>query len=252
SVGEHRVGFLERVAFLLKETYAMLSYGLCDMVPGHPRYVRAVGQPDFERAAMPRWLGMPRQIDPLTNVMADEHVGFVDVVAIEVTRGYMRSTIGLLYREEGEEPLGLSDLGARPLAFQQGTLAGAIAMVQMTPETRPLARHFNPSKGFLWDVENSGIDTALVDVALYDAHRKSNPATPLRLAAWRHPIGMDIGIAVVAENSGLKTAIDAALLEMEAAERFDALAKEEGLSYAAPKSDALAADLTLETIRRTR
>ncbi|MEM8824365.1 MAG: hypothetical protein AAGF30_12205, partial [Pseudomonadota bacterium] len=63
----------------LTETYAMLSYGLCDLVPGHPRYAGAVGPPDFQRASLPRWLDMPREIDPETGLLKDQLAGFVDV-----------------------------------------------------------------------------------------------------------------------------------------------------------------------------
>jgi ABC-type amino acid transport substrate-binding protein len=232
----------------LRETYAMLWHGLCDVVPGHPRYARAVGAPSFERAALPRWLGMPQDLDPATGHFADRLAGFVDVGPIAVSSGYMRSEIGLVYRDGTPEPLGLDDLAGRDLAFQQGTLSGAIAMTALGPEDRARAHHHNPGASFLWEVESSGAQIALVDVATYDSHLKANPFTPLKLAAWRHPLGMDIGMAVAEPRAALLPGIDAALASLAASGVLAALAEAEGLTYAPPRSDGLAPPFTLQTL----
>jgi hypothetical protein len=234
----------------LRDTYAMLSFGLCDVVPGHPRYVRAVGRPGFERARVPRWIGMPQEIDRDTSHIHDKPVGFVDVRPIAVTRGYMRSTIGLLYRDGTPEPGSHGDLGKRALAFQQGTLSGAIAMTQLGPADRQRARHFNPGASFLWMAEAEGLETAIVDVIAYDNYRKSNPGTKFRLADWRHPLGMDIGMALLEENETLRRAIDTALADILAAEEPARIASQEGLTYTPPTDDDLASTITLRDLTK--
>ena len=236
----------------VRETYAMLSYGLCDVVPGHPRYVGAVGKPLFERASLPRWLGMPREIDARTDVLQDRAVGFVDVVPISVSKGYMRSTIGLVYAEGTPEPGGLRDLGRRTLAFQQGTLSGAIAMMQLTSDDRARAKHFNPGSTFLWDVESSGLQLAIVDIAAFDSYQRSNPATKLKLAQWRHALGMDIGMAIVASNTELVEAIDRALETILLEGTASGFAEAEGLTYAPPQSEKLTSAFTLQTLLNTQ
>ncbi len=133
---------LEEESDPLRETYAMLSYGLCDVVPGHPRYARAVGKPPFARAHLPRWVGMPQEVEQ------DHQIGFVDVRPIAVSRGYMRSTIGLVHRDDTAAPAGLDDLDDRPLAFQQGTLSGAIAMTRTPPWGSPTRATFRSRSGF--------------------------------------------------------------------------------------------------------
>ncbi len=236
----------------IRETYALLAYRLCDAVPGHPRYESSVGKPDFARASLPRWLDMPQEIDPDTGLLKDTLAGFVDVFPVAVTGGYMRSEIGMLYRQGDDEPAGLQERGGRKVAVQQGTLSGAIATVQVSPGELNDIVTLNPGAGFLWDVETKGHALAMVDVAAYDAHRKAFPATSLRLADWRHPIGIDIGIAVLADNAPLLNALDAAIADLLDAEALSAIAETEGLTYAPPQSPDLTPAFTLATLRSTR
>lgn len=232
----------------LRETFAVLSYRLCDAVPGHPRYVGAVGKAPFERAALPRWLDMPRELDPDTGLMRDRLAGFVDVEPIGVSKGYMRTQIGLAYRDGTPEPGGLEDLGGRSLFVQQGTLSGAIAMLQLAPVDRVNIATRNPGAGFLWEVESTGGELAIVNVMAFDAHFKSNPFTALRLADWRHDFGMDLGFATLAENTALLVKIDDALQRIITQTDLSAIAADEGLTYAAPRSDALKEQVTRATL----
>lgn len=232
----------------LRETYAVLSYRLCDAVPGHPRYVGAVGNAPYDRAALPRWLDMPRELDPETGLLRDRLTGFVDVDPIAVSKGYMRTQIGLAYRDGTPEPGGLDDLGGRSLFVQQGTLSGAIAMLQLGPVDRANVATRNPGAGFLWEVESSGGDLALMNVVAFDTHRQSNPFTALRLADWRHDFGMDLGFAALAENTDLMATIDQALQQIMTDIDLNAVAAEEGLTYSAAASDALKAQVTRATL----
>lgn len=236
----------------VRETYAVLSARLCDALPGHARYETSVGAPGFDRASLPRWLGMPQNTDPDTGLLTDALQGFVDVRPIAVTRGYMRSEIGLVYWDGAAEPEGIGALGDNELALQQGTLSGAIATLQTAPVDRGNLVTMNPGAGFLWEVEAAKTDLAIVDVAAYDAHLKANPTTPLRLAAWRHAIGMDIGIALLSENEGLRAALDQVLEEILSDGILPAIGLTEGMTYAPPKSVALSPKLTLERLRTTR
>lgn len=239
---------LEEESDPVKETYAMLAYGLCDAVPGHPRYAPAVGVQDFDRAVLPRWLGMRQEIDTDTGFFQDQTAGFVDVQPITVSQGYMRSEIGLVYRDGTPEPEGLDDLAGRSLHLQQGTLSGVIAMIQTAPADRSLATTHNPGTGFLWEVESSDASLAIVDVAAFDSHLKSNPFTPLRLAPWRHPIGMDIGFSVLAERSNLISKLNTAISELDPTEVAQ-IATNAGLSYAAPRNPDLMPALTMQMLR---
>ena len=243
---------LEEESDPLRETYAMLSYGLCDILPGHPRYVRAVGTPIFERASLPRWLGMPQKIDPVTNLRQDQLAGFVDIKPITVSQGYMRSELGLVFREGTPEPVDLFDLDNRVLSFQQGTLSGAIVMTQAHSDDRARAHTMTPGARFLWDVEGKGGDLAIVDVTAFDNYLQSNPFTAFRLAEWRHPLGMDIGIAMLEGNTQLAAKIDAALTALKSENIIAQMAEGEGLTYAPPTSIELTPEYTMQTLLATR
>lgn len=236
----------------IRETYAMLAYGLCDAIPGHPRYEGAVGDQGFGRASLPRWLGMPQEIDPDTGLLKDTLAGFVDVEPLSVSAGYMRSEIGLVYWEGAPIPSDLASLGAQQLALQQGTLSGAIATLQVAPAEQSKLVTLNPGAGFLWEVEKQKLPLAIVDVAAFDAHRKATPFTQLRLAPWRHAVGMDIGIAVLSRNEDLLEALNDAILEILEEDSLPAVAEAEGMTYARPKSPDLSARFTLQSLKETR
>jgi ABC-type amino acid transport substrate-binding protein len=234
----------------LKETYAMLSYGLCDMIPGHPRFEGAVGTPLFDRAIMPRWLGMPQETDRHTNLQVDLLVGMVEVRPIAVSAGYMRTQIGIVYQQGTPEPKDPLDRQGRQVAIQEKTLSGMLAKVHAPPADRGAYVNLRPGATFLWEVEKQGIEMALVDVPAFDGFIASNPFTTYRLAEWRHPtLGMDLGIAVLDRNQGLLAAINAALDDINQAGLPHQIAEEEDMTYAAPISAELAGPITMADVR---
>ena len=231
----------------VRETYAMLSAGLCDMVSSHPLYANAVGTPPAKTAALPRWFGMPTEYDPSSKGLIAKRLPFVPLKPVAVTRPYMRAEIGLVYRHGDAEPAGLKDLGSRRLALQQGTLSGAMVLVE-APAVGAKAVTLNPGPNFLWQVENGAGDAAIVDVVAFDNFKRFNPTTGLRLAKWRHRIGLDIGIAVLADNDTLRLALDQSLKGLQQEGTLGAYASEEGLSYAKPHFDGLQGTYTMRTL----
>ena len=230
------------------ETYAMLAYGLCDIVPSHPLYARSVGPAPTKTAALPLWLGMPEEVDAETRRRMPALMPHVALAPIDVTVPYMRAEIGLVYPANTAEPRGPSDLAGRTLAYQQGTLSGALVEMQQSAFNTQ-TRAFNPGPRFLWHLETGTADVALVDVAAFDAHRKHNKVTTLKLADWRHSVGLDIGIAVLAQRAGLKAALDRALSGFHQAQILPDMAAAEGLTYNVPKFQGLQAPFTLRSLQ---
>lgn len=231
----------------LSETYAMLSFGLCDLIPGHPRYANAVGEPRSPQAPLPRWLGMPREVSRETGMLAQRLVGYVDIEAITVSAGYMRTQVGLVYREGTAEPSSPKDLAGRRLALQENTLSGTIALLHTAPGNRGNLVTLTPGADFLWEVEKQNIGLAIVDVIAFDSFLKANPFTTLKLADWRHPIGMDLGVAVLSDSVDLPR-INEVLSEIVASGRASELAAEEGLTYAAPSGGKLSDGITMQML----
>ena len=227
------------------ETYAMLAYPLCDVVGSHPRYVPAVGAPSTRTAALPRWHGMPTEIDAETGRQVDRHLPHVALAPITVSAPYMRAEIGLVYRAAEAEPRGLDDLDGRRLAVQQGTLSGSVATMA---GVEPIVT-FNPGARFLWHLETGEADVAIADVTAFDGHRRHNPVSTLKLAAWRHPVGFDIGLALLEGKPALKAALDQGIADLMRSGALATMAKEEGVTYAPPReADALAPALSLRRL----
>ena len=240
---------LEEESDPVRSTYAMLSYPLCDVVSGQPRYARAMGTPIFERASMPRWVGMPQEVDLDTGHRKNILAGFVDVKPIDVTMGYMRAGIGLVKFKGQRDPVSLNDLGEGRLGFQQGSLSGAIAMVNLARPNLMKARQYNPGASFLWEVERDGLDYALTDLIAFDSYRKSNPLTEYELSSWRHDFGLDIGFAVLERNQVLKNRLNTILSLPSFKEALPDLAQSVGLSYMPPTDAPVAPDLSMEMLR---
>lgn len=231
----------------LSETYAMLSYGLCDIVPGHPRFEESVGLPEYDRAVLPRWLGMPREISQETGMLSQRLVGYVDVAPITVSDGYMRTQIGLIYRAGKDQPQSLAAIKGQRLAVQEKTLSGTIAMLANRPGDRGNLVTMTPGADFFWEVEKAELDLAIADVVAFDTFLKANPFTELRLADWRHPVGIDIGIAVAEGFSDLPK-LNAAISELIASGRLEDLADEEGLTFAGPRNSELSPKITIQML----
>ena len=188
----------------VREAYAMLAHGLCDLVPGFALLEGAVEGVAGGRGALPRWEGRPAHLAE----------GFqVDLRPVAVTRPYMRAEMGLVVRE-GIDPgpvERLADLRGVALGLEQGTLAGAITARQASREALAEAVTLNPGPTFLWRMEAGAFDAALTTTGAYDFHVRQNPITALRLTPYRHPIGFNLAVAGLASNPALIEAADAAI-----------------------------------------
>jgi ABC-type amino acid transport substrate-binding protein len=228
------------------QTYAMLSYPLCDLVLSHPLFEPSIGPPPTTAAALPRWYGMPTELDTVTNRRVSKRLPHVTLKSITVTKPYMRAEIGLVYHKDTPEPKGLHDLGDRRLAVQQGTLSGSMAtMTNLAADVVTL----NPGANFLWQLEQGRADVGIVDVPAYDGHRLHNKVTKLRLADWRHPVGFDIGAAILADRPALKKRLDKVIEGLLGSNDIQAMAVEEGVTYAKPKNAGIEKMLTMRRLQ---
>lgn len=230
------------------QTYAMLSYPLCDLVLSHPLFEPSIGKPPTTAAALPRWYGMPTELDAVTHRRVNKKLQHVALRPISVTKPYMRAEIGLVFRNGEPEPSGLHDLVGRRLAVQQGTFSGSIATLT-SPELAAKAITFNPGANFLWQLEQGQADVAIVDVPAYDGHRLHNKITKLRLADWRHPLGFDIGAAVLTDKTEFKQEIDNIVLELVESGQVETMALEEGVSYAKPANSGIEKMFTMRRLQ---
>lgn len=228
----------------VKETYALLAHGLCDVVPGFALYASALEGLDGQRAALPRWEDQP-DYQPL---------GFqVDLKPVVGSHPYARMEMGIVV--SGPAPAtftSLADLEGRKVGVEQGTLAGILTLRQGTPAMVASAQTFNPGPAFLWKMENGAFDAALVTVAAYDFHKRQNPITKLKLTDYRHPLGFNLGIASLQENAPLADRINVVISELVAAGAIRKIAEGYKMHYAEPRTPHVQARITLRDILAER
>jgi mono/diheme cytochrome c family protein len=228
----------------IKETYALVSHDLCDLVPGHPLYPSNIGPPPASSAALPRWLGQPEAWSASTHI---------PLKPLAVSRPYRRATLGLIVSPEVS--LGsvktLQDLPKDELlqiGIAQGTLSGVILDVQLPHSLKARSLMLSPGSGFLWEMEKGRFNLTLMDTAAYDFHLMQNRISKLRLHEYRHPIGFNIGIAYSASNPHLGAKVDHILRSLEISGEFREFAKISSFTYTPPTPPWMASVLTTRAL----
>lgn len=221
----------------VRETYALLSHRICDIVPDHPLYESNIGAPPSERAAPPRWDTMPQY---WTQSMQ------VDLEPVAATRPYRRAELAIVTGPgaAGRRITRLADLEGLTVGIQQGTLGGVILTTQLPAEIRGRSIMLPPGPQFLWRMEQGMFDATLTDAGAYDNHRVQNRITKLELAAYRHPIGFNMGIAYREADARLGERLDAALAAMLESGEVERIAADEGVTWAPPRDPLIAPPLT--------
>ncbi|MCB1424766.1 MAG: c-type cytochrome [Zhengella sp.] len=221
----------------VRETYALLSHRICDIVPDHPLYESNIGEPPSQRAAPPRWDTMPQY---WTQAMQ------VDLEPIAATRPYRRAELAIVVSPKagGRRIARLSDLEGLTVGVQQGTLGGVILTTQLPAAIRTQSVMLPPGPQFLWRMEQGMFDATLTDTGAYDSHRVQNRITRLELTGYRHPIGFNMGIAYRKSDAALGAHLDAALATMLESGEVEAIAAGEGVTWAPPRDPLIAPPLT--------
>ena len=227
-----------------RETDALLALGLCDAVAGRALIAAPPGGAPLARARPPLWLNMPREwrLEQGETRLRPRPRRFVDLPAVTLTRPYARIEIGAVFAPGAPvRPIrAVADLAGLAVGVEQGALAGALTLLEGGAAVRARSRTFPPGPRFLWRLENGEAEAALVSVPAYDHHRIQNPLSRLALSDWRHPLGFNIGFAVLARERALAARLDAALGALLASGDVAAIAARAGVTYAPPRAPAVA------------
>lgn len=238
-------GELEEESNPVRETYAMLSYPLCDIVPGHLLYDGTFGPREGQRAGLPRWQHMPTTLPK----------GFaVDLLPVNVSLPYARIEMGVvMHKDVKHKKINvLSDMAGLVVGIQEDTLAGAITLTQGGAEVKEMGVHDNPGPGFLWRMEQGKFEAALVSVPEYDFHLRQNMITELVLTDYRHPLGFNIGFAILSAQNEMAGALNGMIKEMLSNGEIEALAAKTKLHYAAPQEPYIQRRITLQDMHLKR
>jgi mono/diheme cytochrome c family protein/ABC-type amino acid transport substrate-binding protein len=229
----------------IRETYALLAYQVCDIIPGFALYENSLSAFYKTRAALPRWDDKP------------EHLGMefqVDLEPISFTDPYARMEMGVVYRtpEFERDIQKIADMEGLRIGVEQGTLAGVLTLRQGTSRMVAEGTTLNPGPDFLWHMEQGEFDAALVTVGAYDFHKKQNFISTLVLDEYRHPLGFNLSVAMLGSKKALRDVFDPVIAHMIEDGTMAMLGRKSGHTYAKPREPWVQPHLTMQTILTNR
>ncbi len=220
----------EKESTLAHEVGALLAAGVCEAASGFPLLAGDVGAPTRPSSRTPDYPGAARKRER----------PYVPLQATAASRAYQGMALGVAL-PAGAPPLAsLADLGERKLGVTSGTLGGSVAMMWRFGVLKPrlvslgqrddalgeLAKHASAGGG--------RFDALMLPLALLDGWRLQHPGAPLVAAAWRRPIGVNLGFVTLASATSVRQALDDTITSARADGRLAAWATEEGVSWAPP------------------
>jgi ABC-type amino acid transport substrate-binding protein len=216
----------EKESSLAHEVNALLSSGVCDAASGFPLLTGDLGPPSRATARTPDYPGAKRKRER----------PFVPLGTLVGSRAYYAAALGIVLREPGQGIASLADLGDRRLGAVSGTLASAVAMTWHAGALRPhlvsLGQHEDALS--LLAAPAPPFDAAMVPLAMFDGWKLAHPGAPLVAAAWRRPIGVNLGFVTLASASEVRAALDSVIARSLAEGQLARWASEEGVTWVAP------------------
>ena len=225
----------------VKEAYALLAYKVCDIFPGFALYEMFFDDFDVARAALPRWDMRPQSLEQRVHV---------DLRPISVTHPYARMEMGVVYRNsEFERKIQkISDMEGLKIGVEQGTLAGVLTLRQGTEKMVSDSVNRNPGPKFLWQMEQGEFEAFNAETGAYDFHKKQNVMSTLILGAYRHPLGINLSIAMLESKKALRDIINPLIDAMVKDGTMAQLGARASHTYAHPRKPWLLPRLTMQTL----
>ena len=225
----------------VKEAYALLAYKVCDIFPGFALYEMFFDDFDVARAALPRWDMRPQSLEQRFHV---------DLRPISVTHPYARMEMGVVYRSsEFERKIQkISDMEGLKIGVEQGTLAGVLTLRQGTEKMVSDSVTRNPGPKFLWQMEQGEFEAFNAETGAYDFHKKQNVMSTLILGAYRHPLGINLSIAMLESKKALRDIINPLIDAMVKDGTMAQLGARASHTYAHPRKPWLLPRLTMQTL----
>ena len=225
----------------VKEAYALLAYKVCDIFPGFALYEMFFDDFDVALAALSRWDMRPQSLEQRVHV---------DLRPISVTHPYARMEMGVVYRSsEFERKIQkISDMEGLKIGVEQGTLAGVLTLRQGTEKMVSDSVTRNPGPKFLWQMEQGEFEAFNAETGVYDFHKKQNVMSALILGAYRHPLGINLSIAMLENKKALRDIINPLIDAMVKDGTMAQLGARASHTYAHPRKPWLLPRLTLQTL----
>ena len=221
----------EKESALVHEVGALLASGVCDAASGFPLLAGDLGPPSRATSRTPDYPGARRKRDR----------PFVTLLPLAASRAYQAVALGLVQRD-GAPPLAqLTELGERRLGTISGTLASAVALTWRNGRLQPNVVSLNQREDALAELAElthrpggRRFDAVLLPLALFDGWMLSHPGQALVAAAYRRPIGVNLGFVTLDSATEVRAALDQAITQARADGQLARWAAAEGVSWAVP------------------
>lgn len=208
------------------EANALLSDGLCDIVGGYPMLASSVGVPETDKGAVPEYDGMNRS----------ERGRLVKLGVLDVTNAYNRVGFGVILGGEDRDRkiTGLKELVGQRVGYEVETLSAALVHRYRNGLLVENAVSVRKSKGLLLALVGGEIDAAVIEVHKYDNFMRRNQDAPIRYSGYVHPLGINMGFAILERDAALKQRINDALEAMKSDGTLERLAMTWQMTFVRP------------------
>ncbi len=218
-------------AKLAKEANALLSDGKCQLVAEYPLSTDTLERPFAPTAKLP----------PFAGATSEDRGRWVKLGELLATRPYRLDALTVvLSSRDADRHIGrLADLADLKLGVQIATLADAIAMQYGEGQLVARVVHLPDSRKLLDAVQAGDLDAAFVDLRAFDAWRLKHPDNRLVTSGYLHSTAINMGFVGLTGEAKLIGDVDRVLTELQQGDRIAPLAKQNGLTYVAPRSPAV-------------
>lgn len=209
------------------EANALLSDGLCDLVGGYPLLASTLGAPETNQGAIPEYDGMKRS----------ERGRLVKLGVLDATDAYNRVGFGVILGPsmDGNEIDGLHRLEGRTIAYEVETMSAALVHRYRGGILVPGAVSVREGKGLLPGLAEGQYDAALVELHKFDNFLRRNADAPVRFSGYVHPLGINMGFAILGRDSALRDRINSVLDDMKADGTLQAIAATWQMTFVKPQ-----------------
>jgi ABC-type amino acid transport substrate-binding protein len=225
---------------LSQEVNALLSSDVCQMASGFALIASDLGAPARPTARVPDHPGAKRP--PLRP--------WIKLGTLAPSRAYHAAAMGLVVRDAARESATLAEPGDARIGVVTGTLAGTAASLYRNGKLRPQLVSVAQNEDVLALLEAGRFDATLVPLDRLDAWRLAHPATPLRRAAYVHPLRINIGFVARAEASALLEAADRVIARALADGDLQRWSADSGASWIAPVEPQVRGAFSLPDLMR--
>jgi ABC-type amino acid transport substrate-binding protein len=230
----------EQDSTLSQEVNALLSSGVCDLASGFALLASDLGAPARPTARVPDYPGAKRP----------PQRPWVPLGTLVASRPYHAMAMALVVRDPARQGATLADPGDARIGVVTGTLAGAAVSLYRNGKLRPQIVSLAQNQNLLEQLEAERFDAALVTLDRLDAWRLAHPASPLRRAAYTHPLRINIGFVALRDSADLVAAADRVIERATASGELQRWSEETGTTWVVPAEPAVAAAIGLADLVR--